>query len=298
MKKTILIFLALIFISLFLGCSEDVVSSSGEFRATRCAVDEWNGHSPKRIAFDEVGDAYVLDDFSTVYHYRRDPSRLCAFELARDGESFGAIHLSGFADEIEYYGNSLYYFDGISLRRAFDDSFDCSLANVYFDIDGGNIFTGSNMGLDMLKLTAEGCVSENKEFPGNLRIHALAASSGKVATVESVTGTGENPSRLVVYSTSSSIPYRHALSDIEESDTYFCSATRLRFFNSGILLFDKECEKLGVFDREGYFINALNLRELGIRSPKDMAVFENEVYFLTETSMILTYRLDLADLLR
>ena len=151
MKKTILIFLALIFISLFPGCSEDVVSSSGEFRATRCAVDEWNGHSPKRIAFDEVGDAYVLDDFSTVYHYRRDPSRLCAFELARDGESFGAIHLSGFADEIEHYGNSLYYFDGISLRRAFDDSFDCSLANVYFDIDGGNIFTGSNMGLDMLK---------------------------------------------------------------------------------------------------------------------------------------------------
>ena len=137
------------------------------------------------------------------------------------------------------------------------------------------------------------------DFPGALRILAVAASSGKVATVESVTGFASNPERLVVYSTeSSSTPFRHALSDVESSETYFCSATKLLFFNSGILLFDKECEKLGVFDREGYFINSIQLQDFKIRAPIDMAVFDNEVYFLTKNSFDFGYKLEISDLLR
>lgn len=299
MKGTGLLSLSVTFAILICGCSEDFLSGSQEYRASRCPLDEWNGHNPLRFSFDESGDAYVLDDFSTVYHYHRDPSRLCTFELNRDFASFGMFRLPGFADEIEYYGYSLYYYDGISLRKADNEEFDCSEAEGLFDVEGGHVVSGSNTGLRMLKLTADGCSSTNINFPQALRVHALAASSDKVASVESISGPGAPPERLVVYSTdSSSSPFRHALSDVENSEMYFCSATRLAFFNSGILLFDKECGKLGVFDREGYFINSLNLKDFGVRSPVDMGVWENQVYFLTETSFNLTYRLELADLLR
>lgn len=288
---------ALFLVFLCIGCSDETLLGTGETLVTRCAIDEKDA-SPLRLVFGESGEAYILNEFSLVYRYNRDPSRLCAFELDREFSSFGSLRLPGFAEEIDYYGYSLFYHDGISLRKAEDESFECTLAKNLFAIENGKIITGENS-LEQLELTSKGCSSLNVDFPGALRILAVAASSGKVATVESVTGFASNPERLVVYSTeSSSTPFRHALSDVESSETYFCSATKLLFFNSGILLFDKECEKLGVFDREGYFINSIQLQDFKIRAPIDMAVFDNEVYFLTKNSFDFGYKLEISDLLR
>ncbi len=300
-KKIIGCFLGSGVLTLFFwGCAEeDYPSASSTPGVSRCALDSWNGHSPSRVATDVDGAFYVLDDFSKVYRYVRDPARLCAFNLDREFASFGELSLPGFTDDIDFYGSFLYYDDGISLRRAGDDEWECSQVDKFFDVSSAGISSGYLHGPSLYRVTAAGCKSSGVEFPGSLRVQAVASDESRLATVESVTGEAETPTRLTVYSLSGDFsPIRNALSKVSDSDGYFCSATRLRFFNTGILLFDAECGKLGVFNRDGAWLQTLSLADLGVRSPKDMAVVGNEVYFLTETSFYLAYRLELAELLR
>ena len=74
---------ALFLVFLCGGCSDETLLGTGETLVTRCAIDEKDA-SPLHLVFGESGEAYILNEFSLVYRYNRDPSRLCAFELDRE----------------------------------------------------------------------------------------------------------------------------------------------------------------------------------------------------------------------
>ena len=294
-------YLSLVSLSLLLSaCFNDSSVDSSFFGVQWCSLDVWNGHSKAKITAGSDDDFYVLDDFSKVFHYKRDPSRICAWNIDNSFGSFGEVSLNGFAEDMDYNGSSLYYYDGISLLRSGDDSFECAenALGKNFALSGKYLVSGDLKGLNLFELTASGCKKANVTFSGALRVSAIAIKGNLIATTESISTELKNPERLVVYDLNGFTPVRNALSGNENSEMYFCSASRLRFFNTGILLLDKECGKLGVFDLDGRFIKSLFLADFKIRAVEDMEVLGNEVYFLTNASFYLTYRVELAELLR
>ncbi len=287
---------AFLFSLLGSGCGSEW-SSAENSGVYRCSLDTWWGTSPVRAAI--AGEyLYVLDNSADVYRYTLDPSKECGYEWDRSFASLGSVSLPGFADDIAFAGTSLYWNTGNSIERYGDDLWNCNISSGEMALTASAAFVGGRNGIREYRLSAADCAPQNTSFSGAAFILAIDTDGARVFTAEALTLSETAPERLVIYDRHTGNELiRTALSLLEESEMHFCSATRIRRSNAGILLLDSECGTLGVFDDNGIFRKRIDLKAHGIRDARDLYVSENEAYILTSSSLYLSYRLSLGSLL-
>ncbi len=285
----------LVVVSFFLVNCEGEWSDGDRSAAVACDLGDWSHGTPYKLAISsDEASLYVLDQYSTVYRLTRNEARTCAFEADPTFASFGALSLSGIIDDIALAGSFLYYSDGIGVLRYDDEDWSCDVSANSMAVQASSMVLAPKAGLSDYKFTATGCTKQSTSFSGVTRVHTVAANASMVVTAESVAGTSGSPERLSVYDRAGVVKYRTALSSLEESELHFCSATRIRLGSSYILLFDKECGYVGVFNYDGTLVHRLDLADLGIRSPADIAVAGDVLYILNGSTYNGLYRLDFA----
>lgn len=275
------------------GCGGEWTAGD-DSAAVSCDLGEWYGGTPSKLAVSSDEESlYVLDRDGTVYGYGRNDSRVCAFESNSGFASYGALTL-GLVDDIALAGSYLYYDAGLEVRRYNDSSWTCGVAPSSMAVNASAMAVAGGYTLADYKFTSSGCTKKATLFVNAERPLAVAADDRYVVTAESVTGSG-SPERLVIYDRSSgSVEARSALSSLDSSELHFCEATRLRLGNGYILLLDAKCGYVGVFDYNGTLSHRLDLSDVGIRSPEDIAVAGDVLYVLNGSSVRTLYRLDFA----
>ncbi|MDR1759827.1 MAG: hypothetical protein LBR60_04800 [Fibrobacter sp.] len=294
--RKLLLAAALLFSMIGNGCYGEW-SSAGDPGVYRCSLDTWWGTSPVRAA--NAGEyLYILDNSANVYRYTFDPSRECAYEWDRNFASLGTASLSGFADDIAFAGTSLYWNTGNTIELYGDDLWNCSINSGEMALTASAALVGGRNGVREYRFNASGCTPSGAAFSGAAFVLAIDTDGSRVFTAEALALSETAPERLVIYDRAGgNALIRTALSPLAESEMHFCSATRIRRSNAGILLLDSECETLGVFDDNGIFQKRIDLKAHGIRSAKDLYVSGNDAYILTASSLYLSYRLSLGTLL-
>lgn len=275
------------------GCGGEWTAGD-DSAAVSCDLGEWYGGTPSKLAVSSDEESlYVLDRDGTVYGYGRNDSRVCAFESNSGFASYGALTL-GLVDDIALAGSYLYYDAGLEVRRYNDSSWTCGVAPSSMAVNASAMAVAGGYTLADYKFTSSGCTKKATSFVNAERPLAVAADDRYVVTAESVTGSG-SPERLVIYDRSSgSVEARSALSSLDSSELHFCEATRLRLGNGYILLLDAKCGYVGIFDYNGTLSHRLDLSDVGIRSPEDIAVAGDVLYVLNGSSVRTLYRLDFA----
>jgi hypothetical protein len=281
--------LAILVLSL-LSCGGEWVDSDDSSTVTHCYTDERlpAGRSISRAAM--AGDAsslYVLDNWSAIYRYTRDPVRTCGWELDGSWGSEGQLSLDGFVEDLDLAGGRLLWMDGAALGSTVEMS--CIAERGPFAVapGGAGIAVGTSGGVRTWTLSGSTCALAALSF-GSFPVLGLAQDGDGFYTVEGVS----TPQNLVVYSRSGTELWREPLSATEGNEKYFCGVDRLRVGSSGIFLLDKKCGRLGIFNSDGVWRKTLDLDSLGVRAPLDVLPAEQGMlYILVENQRELTVRL-------
>jgi len=287
------------FLATLLLLSGLLASCGGEWSApedtaavTRCSVRDPlpAGRSVLRAAMStDAGALYVLDDFSSIYRYTRDPARTCAWEIDASWQTSGQLNLNGFVEDLDLVVGQLFWMDGAAWGGTPGGS--CAAERGAFAMAPGAAgFAVGNMGgIDTWAVSGSRCTPGTPVSVG-LPVLALAQDGEGYYAVEG--GATGSPERLSVYSRSGVVLWREPLSVQTGNEKYFCSASRLRSGNSGIFLLDDKCRRLGVFNSDGSWRKTLDLDSLGVRNALDVMPGEQgNVYLLLENQRELTIRL-------
>jgi len=259
-KKTAVFFIGLV----LLACGDEW--AGGTVGKTTCAFTDLlpSAHRPLKIAMgNNGGTLYILDDFYSVHHYKRDNLYDCAFALEN------SYSFTGFPEDVFFADNGFYIQDRARLKFM-DDKEICYAATGVFSLFGNELAVGSNSGIQTWALPS----CDKRERISLTGVLALALDNGEYYAVE-----GNTPQNLAVYS-KSGIVRREPLSINRGNEKNFCSADRIAVNNYGIYLLDKECKKIGVFDNQAYWRKTISLDSLGITSPQDIAAGEYSYIFI------------------
>lgn len=273
-----------------------LVSCGGEWTAPsdgsvqRCVSSDAlpAGRSVLRAAMTSDAQAlYILDNWSSLYRYTRDPVRECGWNLDGSWGSGGQMAISGFAEDIDLSRSQVFWMDGSQLGGA--NGAECLAERGPFAMatDGSGFSLGYSGGLRHWTFTASGCRSDGST--SGLPVLALERDDDGFYTVEGVAG---QPQQLAVYNRTGGVLWREPLSATPGSEKYFCSAARLRIGSNGLFLLDTQCRKLGVFDVDGVWRKSLSLDSLGLYGVQDVLPGEQgKLYLLTENQREFTVRL-------
>jgi len=265
-KKTLVFFACLV----LFGCDGEWVS--GTVGKTTCTFTDLlpSAHRPLKIAAGSNGNAlYILDDFYSVHHYKRDNLYDCAFAF-QNSYSF-----TGFPEDVLFASNGFYIQDKAQLKFM-DDKETCYATTGFFSLYQNELAVGNNTGIQLWAIPS----CEQKTRISSTGVLALAGSNNEYYAVE-----GNTPLNLAVYS-KSSVVRREPLSITKGNEKNFCSADRIAVNNYGIYLLDKTCKKIGVFDNQAYWRKTINLDSLGITNPLDIAAGEYSYIFILHRSSI------------
>jgi hypothetical protein len=259
-KKTLAFFAVLV----LLGCGGEWVS--GEVGRTTCVFTDLlpSAHRPLKIAAGNSGGTlYILDDFYSVHHYKRDNLYDCAFALEK------SYSFTGFPEDVLFASNGFYVQDKAQLKFM-DDKETCYATTGVFSLFGNELAVGSNTGIQTWAIPS----CDRREKISSTGVLALALYGGEYYAVE-----GNTPQNLAVYPKSGSVR-REPLSINQGNEKYFCSADRIAVNNYGIYLLDKKCKRIGVFDNQAYWRKTISLDSLGITDPQDIAAGEYSYIFI------------------
>jgi len=253
-KKALLFFVCLV----LLGCGGEWVG--GTVGRTTCAFTDLlpSSHRPLKLAMGDNGNTlYILDDFYSVHHYKRDNLYECAFALEN------SYSFTGIPEDVLYADNGFYIQDKAQLKFM-DDKEACYASTGVFSLSGNELAVGSNTGIQTWALPS--CTKRDKI--SSTGVFTLASDGVRYYAVE-----GNTPLNLAVYS-KSGLVRREPLSVDRGNEKNFCSADRIALNNNGIYLLDKECKKIGVFDNQAYWRKTISLDSLGITGTQDIAAGE------------------------
>jgi len=259
-KKMLVFFACLV----LLGCGDEWVG--GGVGKTTCVFTDLlpSAHRPLKIAVGNSGGTlYILDDFYSVHHYKRDNLYDCAFALEK------SYSFTGFPEDVLFAGNGFYVQDKAQLKFM-DDKETCYAVTGIFSLFGNELAVGSNTGIQTWDIPSCG----RRERISSTGVLALALDNGKYYAVE-----GNAPQNLAVYSKSGLVS-REPLSVNKGNEKNFCSADRIAVNSYGIYLLDKKCKRIGVFDSQAYWRKTISLDSLGIISPQDIAAGEYSYIFI------------------
>jgi hypothetical protein len=248
-----------------LGCDGEWVS--GTAGRTACAFADLlpNAHRPLRIAAGSNGNTlYILDDFYSAHHYKRDNLYDCAFALEK------SYSFTGFPEDVFFAGDGFYVQDKAQLKFM-DDKEACYAKTGFFSVNGNELAVGSNSGIETWAIKPS---CSKRDIISSFSVLALAHGGSQYYAVE-----GNTPQNLAVYSRNGLVR-REPLSINNGNEKYFCSADRIAVNSYGIYLFDKQCKRIGVFDNQAYFRKTISLDSLGIAGPLDIAPGEYSYIFI------------------
>lgn len=278
----------LIMISL-MSCGGEWVSSPDSAGVTHCSSESLPaGRSVLRGALSPDGSSlYVLDNWSTIYRFQRHPVRSCGWEPDFEWQNAGSWSQPGFVQDLDYAVGLFAFQDGASISVS--NGWECRAQSgpMALGPDGQSFLVATQGGIQGWVRSGSSCVKSSFSGSG-FPVWVVAQESQRLFAIEGV-GLFQN---FVVFDLSGSVLWREPLSVQLGDPKYFCSADRLRSGPSGVFLLDKECQQLGVFERNGVWRKTLDLGALGIRRAIDIMPGEQGMlYILTENQQELTVRL-------